>query len=105
MVVLQRIGVLSFAKINGVLMGCFGVLVGLLVAVATSAGDLFRMGQGPFFRLGYLAVIVLPFFYAVMGFLSGAFAAAVYNFVANLVGGVELQFEEAKPRRMSARRR
>jgi hypothetical protein len=43
--------------------------------------------------LGAGAIVILPIFYGVMGFIMGALYAAVYNFIAGIVGGLELQFE------------
>jgi hypothetical protein len=35
--------------------------------------------------------ILLPFFYAVMGFLIGALTAWMYNLFAGWVGGIQLE--------------
>ena len=48
-----------------------------------------------FFGAG--AVIALPNFYGIMGFVGGIIMAAIYNFVAGIVGGLELDLEPRTP--------
>lgn len=43
------------------------------------------------FGLGMM--IVAPFFYAAMGFVTGVVGAWLYNLVAGWIGGFELEFE------------
>jgi hypothetical protein len=42
---------------------------------------------------GVGAVVVLPVFYGLMGFVGGLLSSALYNLVARTVGGVELEVE------------
>ena len=42
---------------------------------------------------GVGSVVILPVFYGVIGFLAGALMSAIYNVVAGLAGGVELNLE------------
>ena len=37
--------------------------------------------------------ILMPVIYGVMGFILGVIGAAVYNFVARWIGGIELEVE------------
>ncbi len=90
---LKRIGVLSLAKINTIMMAVFGLLLGLFIAlvnviVPSAEGDTLS-------DLGIFIVIILPILYAVMGFVFGALSAIFYNFIAKWFGGIE--FEVAKP--------
>jgi hypothetical protein len=41
--------------------------------------------------LGVLALVLFPILYAIVGFIAGAFTAAVYNLVAKWTGGVEIE--------------
>jgi hypothetical protein len=104
MAVLKKIGIMSLAKLYAVIMAFAGLLVGVFVATTISTG--FRGHMGPFFRLGYSAVIALPILYAAIGFLFGAIGAAVYNIIADLVGGVELELEnpQEKPKKRATRK-
>jgi len=91
--VITRIGPLSAAKIAGVLYAAGGFLVGAafsivgLIGAATSdsAGS---AAFGALFGIG--AVILFPIMYGVLGFVSTLVAAWIYNVLAGMVGGIEL---------------
>jgi hypothetical protein len=44
---------------------------------------------GPMFGVG--ALVFFPVLYGVIGFVSGAISAALYNLFSGLVGGLELE--------------
>ena len=41
--------------------------------------------------MGGGAVVALPLFYGVFGFLTGLVVGAIYNFVSGFVGGLEVE--------------
>jgi hypothetical protein len=94
--VLKRIGVLSAGKILALLYACIGFIVGSFVALFATLGLLATLAEkglpGPFVAafLGLGAIIALPIFYGVLGFLIGVVGSAIYNGLAKLVGGIEL---------------
>ena len=95
MAILKKIGVLSFAKLQAVLMAIFGLIAGVIygffgIVVGAIAGSAVIAG------LGIVAIIVLPIMYGIFGFIGGAIIAFLYNLVAGWVGGIELEFEEIK---------
>jgi hypothetical protein len=47
--------------------------------------------------LGAGAVVALPIFYGVLGFVFGALGAAIYNLAARLVGGIEIELAPRPP--------
>jgi hypothetical protein len=49
--------------------------------------------MGFFIGLGVAAIVVLPIFYGVFGFIIGMIWAAIYNLITGVVGGLELEFE------------
>ena len=80
--------------------GLVGFLVGIGLAVV--AGLDVPAGTEPSFveRLGAWAIIVVPFVYGVAGGLVTAVAAALYNAVASVVGGLRIELRTARrPRR------
>jgi len=88
--VINRIGPVSAAKISGTLYAVIGLILGALVSVAAMFGG---MGSGSgamgaVFGIG--AVILLPLLYGCLGFVATLIAAWLYNVLANMVGGVEL---------------
>ena len=97
---LKRVGVGSAAKVAGTLYAVMGLLFGCGIAAAGAlGGSLFpaeAAGKaGPVFGLlmGMGAIFVLPILYGLMGILSGAIGAALYNLIAGLIGGIELELE------------
>lgn len=98
--VVKRIGVLSLGRVMGTIYGTFGLIIGAILALLSliGAGVVASEGQGGFEALlpiffGVGAVIILPLFYGLMTFLVGMLIAVVYNLVARLVGGLELELE------------
>jgi len=88
---------LSFAKVAGVLYALAGLLFGALFSVISIAGGAFAAseGQNPFgMFLGAGAIVVLPIFYGVLGFITTLIGAVLYNAVASLVGGVEIELQQ-----------
>jgi hypothetical protein len=89
----RRIGVLSLAALSALLHATLGLVVGVVLAIAslTPAAQAIPFLHGPL--LGVLAVVLLPIGYGVMGFAAGAVAAVVYNLGARIVGGVRILLE------------
>lgn len=101
--IVKRIGVWSAAKISGLLYGGMGLIFGAIfglfslvgMGIATvAAGQSEGAGEAFFGMLfGAGAVLLMPLFYGFMGLVVGAITALIYNLVARLVGGLELQVE------------
>jgi hypothetical protein len=95
---LRRIGVVSAGKVAAVLYGVIGLLFGVLAALAV----VFGLTLGDFGEdLGSSAaiyavvlVVVMPIVYAAAGFVMAAIGALVYNLIARVVGGVELELQQ-----------
>jgi hypothetical protein len=88
--VLRRIDPLSLAKVAGVLYAVIGVLAGLFFAITGLFGALFGRGEVWGSIFGIAAVVVLPVFYGGLGFIMSFLGAALYNVIAERIGGVEL---------------
>jgi hypothetical protein len=91
--VIKSVGAFSCAKIMGTLYVIIGLVFGGLVSLVAMAG--FGRGGsgfgGALFGIG--AVIILPIFYGVLGFVATLIGAWLYNLAAGIVGGVELETE------------
>lgn len=48
-------------------------------------------------RIGVGAVVLLPIVYGVPGLVFGAIVSALYNAVAGLVGGIEVELYDSGP--------
>ena len=88
MKILKRVGVLSVAKILGLLSAFVGLVVGVIYV-------LIGLAIGPFLPWPPWAdLIIWPIGYAVLGFVFGAIYAALYNLGADWVGGIEIELDE-----------
>jgi hypothetical protein len=100
--VLKSIGVLSCGKLLGAMYALIGLIVGGIFALMSLVGMALPAPQGgevsslPFLFLGAAAVVVMPLVYGVMGFVAGLITAAIYNLLAGLIGGLELELEAAR---------
>ena len=96
---LKKIRPLSLAKVSTIAMAIFGLIMGIIYALLGNllsklpADALAQAGltSGTSFIFGPLAIILLPIFYAILGFLSGLVGAWIYNLTAKWVGGVEIE--------------
>jgi len=80
----------------GALYALFGLIFGAIVSLlamagasfanAASSGSVFGMGG-----VGALAIIVFPILYGVLGFVFGLLGAWLFNVVAGVVGGLEIE--------------
>lgn len=92
---LKRVGPMSVAKALAVLYAAMGFLVGCIFALIGLAAPQWSSGASAstFFPMlgGIGALIVLPIIYAVLGFIGGLIFGALYNFVAGVTGGIEIE--------------
>jgi hypothetical protein len=97
LMILKRLGPLSFAKVSGLLYGIFGLVAGCVCALISLVGGVASDEPGgPVFGalFGVGAVIFLPIVYGGLGFVMSLVMAGLYNVVARWVGGVEIQIEQ-----------
>lgn len=70
-----------------------GLFFSLLAIVRVSIGSM-APGEGIVNAMfGVLAIIFLPLFYGVLGFVGGIITAWLYNVLAGSIGGVVLEIE------------
>jgi hypothetical protein len=84
---LSRVGVLQAGKIFGVLYGGITLLFAPFILLGALIGEGGALG-------GIIVVIVMVVVYPAMGFIGGVLMAALYNFVANLIGGFEFTLNQ-----------
>lgn len=92
--ILRRVGVFSIAKVCGVLYALLGFIVGGCLALASVLGAAFSNSEfGPLTGLlfGAGAFIFLPILYGFLGFCATALMAWLYNLVAGMIGGIEVE--------------
>ena len=96
MVIIKKVGALSLAKLETVVMAIFGLIVGIFYAVFSSLlnSTSTEYSTGISLTLGWWGIIVFPIFYGVLGFVTGIIGAWLYNLVSRWVGGIELEFKK-----------
>jgi hypothetical protein len=91
---LKKIGIMSVAKFSGIYGLLIGLIGGIFVAVISMIGttgpDLGALG----FVFGFGAIIALPIFYGISGFIGGIISAFLFNIIAKMAGGIEMHFKE-----------
>jgi len=94
--VLKRVGPMSMAKVSGTLYIVIGLFIGAIFSSISILGLATATQDGPG-RLGMMfgagAILWAPIFYGLLGFVGGLIMAALYNVMAKLVGGVQLELE------------
>jgi hypothetical protein len=91
--VITRVGPASCAKIAGTLHAILGLLMGgvvSLVALAGGFGSNTSEGGAVGAIIGVGSVIVFPICYGAIGFVTSLIAAWLYNALAGMVGGIQL---------------
>jgi hypothetical protein len=94
--VIQRVGPLSCAKIAGTLYAILGLLVGGIVSMVALAGGFGSdtSGAGAVGAvIGAASIVVFPIFYGAIGFVASLIGAWLYNVLAGMVGGIQLDVQ------------
>ncbi len=90
----NRIGVLSLGKILAVVYGTLGLIFGILITSTSLliGPGMYGSGSGGML-FGAAAVITLPVFYGIIGFVSGVITAWIFNAATGVIGGLEIEVE------------
>lgn len=83
---IRRFGVGQTAKVVGALYALMGLVFVPIFLIASMVSPN-KSGIGAGFALA------LPIIYGVVGFIFTAIGCAIYNFVAGLVGGIEVELD------------
>ena len=89
--IITRIEPMSAAKLAGTIYAVLGLIVGLCFSLLSFMGGLASQFGAAGVMFGAGAVIILPIFYGVLGFIVTFVGVSIYNFAAKRVGGVEIQ--------------
>ena len=97
--VIKRIDPMSCAKVSGLLYAVIGLLIGACVSlVMMSIGSFVPQDEAPAagfisMMFGAGAIVILPIFYGVLGFIGGAIVAFGYNVIAGWAGGLQIEVQ------------
>ena len=84
---LKRLGVLSCA----IMLGTLYALMGLIGGVMISFISLIAPGSTAGLWSGGVPIILLPLLYGFVGLIFGAISAVLYNLIASVTGGIEME--------------
>ena len=93
---IKRIAPVSCAKITGTLYAILGLIVGAcfsLVALTGGFASRSSTAVGIGMLTGTSAIVVFPILYGLIGFLSTLIGAWLYNVLAGMVGGIQMDVE------------
>lgn len=92
--IVKSVGVMSVAKMMGLIYGCLGLIFVPFFLLA-GLGGMFALNSKDAFpfagAVGIAFTVAAPLLYGVMGFVSGVIGALIYNLVAKWVGGFEVE--------------
>jgi hypothetical protein len=96
-VVIKRVSAVSCAKVAGTLYGGIGLIFGAVVSMIALANGVAAKSSG-LASLGTLlgaggAIIAIPIVYGCIGYVGTLLVAALYNIVASIVGGIQMDVE------------
>jgi len=105
---IRRVGVLSLAKIQGLLMLVIGLIIGVIYglifmifgAALTSVmpkDESQAIGAGGTVLIGLIIMIAIPITYGLLGFIGGAIGGLIYNALAGIAGGIKIDLEGSMP--------
>lgn len=97
---IQRIHVLPFALMNGIISGAMGLILGIIYALIFGAmiaafptTGVVNLGWlGVLFGVG--AIIIMPIMGFAGGLITGVLVTILYNFLAPRIGGIRIRFKE-----------
>jgi len=102
--VIKRFGVFSAAKIYAVVMAGMGLIFGIIYGlIFIIFGAAMMVGSGrdtgaagaSSLVIGLVMMVAIPIFYGILGFIFGAIGAFIYNVAAGIIGGLEMELENA----------
>lgn len=98
---IQKLRVGSFAKVVGITQAVFGFVYGLVLSIGVAAGAIsettgFVSALGISVLVIGLSVLLIPAVAFVIGWIQGAVAALILNFVFAESNGLDLEVEEKR---------
>ena len=91
--VIKSVNVLKLGIFQGAMMAAFGLIAGLFMFMFSSMVGSMGNHSGLGLLGGIGALIFLPIMYGIFGFIAGVISAFLYNLIAGVVGGIEIETE------------
>ena len=92
--IIKSVGVLSVAKIMGLIHGALGLILMPLFLLAGVLGMATGGGHAAISGVvGMVLAVMIPVLYGGLGFIMGAISALLYNVFAKWAGGIEVEVQ------------
>lgn len=75
----DKLKVLQYAKQQALITGIAGIIAGLIYSLGGTFYDLATVGLNKGTALAYLAIPIMPLYFALFGFVTGLVGAFLYN--------------------------
>lgn len=86
---------LALAKFQAVLMAPLGMITGIIYSFGGTVYDIISTGSVNYgTALAYVALVVQPIMFAIVGFLIGIVEALLYNLIAKRFGGMNIELDQ-----------
>ena len=93
---IRRVDPISAMKVLAVLQAAVGLCIGAVISLfsvlgfmAASAVD--NGGGGFGFLFGTAAIVIFPIFYGIIGAIGGLIMSVIYNVIAKVTGGLQVE--------------
>lgn len=90
---LKRIGILSLAKFQALIMAIIGLICGIVYSLGGFFYELTSSSLNTGTALAFLALLGMPLLFAAVGYVAGIIEAILYNFYARRTGGIEVDID------------
>lgn len=85
---ISRVYPMQAGKIMAFVYGIMGAILAPFILLGTLFGE---NSEGAVF--GIIFALLVPLFYAAMGFVGGIIGSAIYNFAAGIMGGIKVDID------------
>jgi len=76
---MKKIKIIQHAKLQARITGFAGIIAGLIYSVGGTFYDIQTVGLNKGTLLAYIAIPVMPIYFAVFGFITGIVGAYIHN--------------------------
>lgn len=95
MLSLKRVGVMSVGIFTATMAAVMSFIAAIFLVILTSLGLRFNGAFNPGAAVaGAGLLIIMPLIYGIFGFIGGVINAVIYNVIAEITGGIRLEFDD-----------
>ena len=94
---LKKVGILSLGKIAGLIGLVVGIIAVIILAIMQkilSSLVTAQLNMQELYTLTWKTILIIPLYYAIIGFIWGVAIAFIYNLAAKYIGGIKLELKK-----------